>query len=72
VRDILEFKGYRIIEAKTAEDAFALAQLHRPDLILMDIQLGKYGWGYGTALAQRDCEYGLNSHRRADGPSHAG
>jgi two-component system, cell cycle response regulator DivK len=39
VRDVLRVKGYGTIEATTAEDAIALANEHKPDLILMDIQL---------------------------------
>ena len=39
VRDILQFKGYRTLEAETGADAIALAAEHTPDLILMDIQL---------------------------------
>ena len=39
VRDVLQFKGYRTLEAETAHDAIALATEHLPDLILMDIQL---------------------------------
>ena len=39
VRDVLQFKGYRTLEAKTAEDGIALAQSQSPNLILMDIQL---------------------------------
>ena len=39
VRDISQFKGYRTLEAKTAEDGIALAQSQSPHLILMDIQL---------------------------------
>ena len=39
VRDVLQFKGYRTLEARTAEDGIALAQSQSPDLILMDIQL---------------------------------
>ena len=39
VRDVLQFKGYHTLEAETAEDGIALAQSHRPDLILMDIRL---------------------------------
>jgi two-component system cell cycle response regulator DivK len=39
VRDLLQFKGYRTLEAGTAEQGIALAGEHRPDLILMDIQL---------------------------------
>ena len=39
VRDALQFKGYRTIEAETGEDGVRLAKEHRPALILMDIQL---------------------------------
>lgn len=39
VRDILQFKGYRTLEAKTAQDGISLAESGQPDLILMDIQL---------------------------------
>ena len=38
-RDVLQFKGYRTIEAETGEDGVALALEHKPDLILMDYQL---------------------------------
>jgi two-component system cell cycle response regulator DivK len=39
VRDVLQFKGYRTLEAETAEEGFAVAQSQLPNLILMDIQL---------------------------------
>ncbi len=39
VRDLLQFKGYRTLEAGRAEQGIALAEEHRPGLILMDIQL---------------------------------
>jgi CheY-like chemotaxis protein len=39
VRDVLEHVGYRTLEATTAEDGLALAREHRPDLVLMDVQL---------------------------------
>ena len=39
VRDVLEFKGYLIDEAGTAEKGLSLAQEHTPDLVLMDIHL---------------------------------
>jgi two-component system cell cycle response regulator DivK len=39
VRDLLQVKGYRTLEAGTAERGLALASAQRPDLILMDIQL---------------------------------
>ena len=39
VRDVLQFKGYRTIEAETAEIGLALAREAQPALVLMDIQL---------------------------------
>ncbi|HVA23629.1 MAG TPA: response regulator [Chloroflexota bacterium] len=39
VRDVLQFKGYRTLEAPTAGQGIALAAAHSPDLVLMDIQL---------------------------------
>jgi two-component system, cell cycle response regulator DivK len=39
VRDLLAHAGYRTLEAATAEDGIALARMHRPDLVLMDVQL---------------------------------
>ncbi len=38
-RDVLAATGYRTLEATTGEQAFELAFEHRPDLVLMDIQL---------------------------------
>jgi len=38
-RDVLQFKGYRTIEAETGEVGVALAIEQKPDLILMDYQL---------------------------------
>jgi two-component system cell cycle response regulator DivK len=39
VRDVLQFKGYRTLEAETGEIGLSLAREARPALILMDIQL---------------------------------
>ena len=39
VRDILQHKGYQTLEAATGEDGVRLAIEHKPDLVLMDIQL---------------------------------
>ena len=39
VRDVLQFKGYRTLEAETAEIGLSLARESLPALILMDIQL---------------------------------
>ena len=39
IRDLLTSVGYEIIEAEDGETGVAMAGQHRPDLILMDIQL---------------------------------
>jgi two-component system, cell cycle response regulator DivK len=39
VRDVLQVKGYTTLEAVTGEDGVKLAVEHKPDLVLMDIQL---------------------------------
>ena len=39
LRDLLTSAGYESIEAVTGEEGVVLAETHRPDLILMDIQL---------------------------------
>ena len=38
-RDVLQASGYRTLEATTGERAVELVTEHRPDLVLMDIQL---------------------------------
>jgi two-component system cell cycle response regulator DivK len=39
VRDVLQFKGYKTIEAMTGTEGVRLAREKHPDLVLMDIQL---------------------------------
>ncbi len=39
VRSLLQLAGHQVLEAEDAEQGIRLASLHRPDLILMDIQL---------------------------------
>jgi CheY-like chemotaxis protein len=39
VRDVLQHKGYEVLEAETGEEGVRLAKERRPRLILMDIQL---------------------------------
>jgi two-component system, cell cycle response regulator DivK len=39
MRHLLQYKGYRTLEAMTAGAGIAAAKEHRPDLLLMDIQL---------------------------------
>ena len=38
-RDVLQAKGYATLEAVNGEDGVRLALSHKPDLVLMDIQL---------------------------------
>lgn len=42
-RDVLEAKGYRVLEARSGAEAVELAYEHDPDLVLMDIQLPDIG-----------------------------
>ncbi len=37
--DLLEVHGYLTLQSREGEEALRLAQEHRPDLIIMDIQL---------------------------------
>src|SRR5215208_3518742 len=53
-RDILQFKGYRTLEAGTAEAGIELAGEHLPSLVLMDIQLP--GMDGVTALGRLKAE----------------
>ena len=39
IRDLLTSAGFEMIEAVTGEEGVAMAAQHKPDLILMDIQL---------------------------------
>ena len=39
IRDLLTNFGYELIEAADGAEGVSMAQTHRPDLILMDIQL---------------------------------
>ena len=39
VRDLIGATGYELVEAVSGEEGVTMAESHRPDLILMDIQL---------------------------------
>jgi len=39
VRDVLQFKGYQILESETAEEGIRLAREKKPALVLMDFHL---------------------------------
>jgi two-component system cell cycle response regulator DivK len=38
-RDLLQYKGFRTLEANNATEGIALAEQHAPALVLMDIQM---------------------------------
>ena len=38
-RDVLQFKGYQVLESETAEEGIRLAREHRPALVLLDFHL---------------------------------
>lgn len=37
--DLLETRGYNVVQTRNGRDALKLARQHKPDLIIMDIQL---------------------------------
>jgi two-component system cell cycle response regulator DivK len=39
VRDVLQFAGYDVVEARSGEEGLRVAQEDPPDLVLMDLQL---------------------------------
>jgi len=55
-KDILEEKGYKILEAENAKDGVSLAIKEIPDLIIMDIKLPNKKRGIGAARLIRSNE----------------
>jgi two-component system cell cycle response regulator DivK len=53
VRDLLKRTSYRLLEAPDGETGMAMAVEHRPDLILMDVQLPKIS-GFEATRALRE------------------
>lgn len=58
VKTLLEFRGYRVVTAIDAEKGIQLAREHRPDLILMDIQLPGMDGLTATGIIKNDPELG--------------
>jgi two-component system cell cycle response regulator DivK len=56
IRTILGLKNIRIIEAGDAEKALELTRLHRPDLILMDLQLPGMNGLKATEILKTDSD----------------
>ena len=48
--DLLQAHGYKTVQTRSGVEALALARLHKPDLILMDIQLPEVS---GLQVTQR-------------------
>ena len=51
---LLTSHGYIVYEATTGEEALELARIHRPDLILMDLQLPGLDGFQATRLLKED------------------
>jgi two-component system, cell cycle response regulator DivK len=56
VNDLLEVHGYTTLQAKDGHEVLHIARLHRPALILMDIQLPKVSGLKITKLLKADGE----------------
>ncbi len=48
MRDLLTSSGFEVVEAMTGEEGVRQAETHRPDLILMDVQMPELD-GYEAA-----------------------
>ncbi len=55
VKRILEVEGYTVLEAVDGEQGLNLAEQHKPDLILMDINLPEMD-GYTVTAKMREME----------------
>ena len=65
-RDVLQAKGYRTLEATTGARAVELATEHRPDLVLMDIQLPDIDGVEALARLRADERTAVDTGARAD------
>jgi two-component system cell cycle response regulator DivK len=55
VRDLLHFRGYRVVEVTDGAEALAAAERERPDIILMDVQLPRMsGFEAARRIKARD------------------
>lgn len=54
VRALLKIGDYRVLEAYDAEKGIAVAREHKPDLILMDIQLPVIDGLHATKIIKKD------------------
>lgn len=67
-RDILEARGYTVLEANTAQEGIEAVQQHKPHLVLMDVQLPGMDGLTATRLLRQDsslnevCIVALTAH----------
>lgn len=54
--DLLQAHGYRILTTKDGKEALRMAKEHRPDLVLMDIQLPEISGLEVTRLMKADAD----------------
>lgn len=54
MREILEMSSYEVLMAKDGEEGVSMAKEHKPDLILMDIQLPKIDGLQATRIIKAD------------------
>jgi len=56
IRVTLENLGYRVIDAQTGERGLTMAKEQNPDLILLDVMMGKVDEGFQVAYQLRSDE----------------
>lgn len=56
LRDLLSSVGFDLVEAVTGEEGVRMAGMHRPDLILMDVQLPVFDGYEATRRIKADAE----------------
>jgi len=56
IRVTLENQGFKVIDAQTGERGLAMAKEQNPDLILLDVMMGKVDEGFQVAYQLRSDE----------------